>query len=646
MTISSDAASAGSLIAREWGHEANRPLEVNHSGAPGWSFSIGTVSSVMFSMPEHGEGYTLNVVPGGVLARARSYGGLIHAWQTLKQILRHDARALPAVHIRDWPDLDWRIYHVDLKGTRRNLATLHALLPRLAEFKINAVLMEYENGIRLDRHPDLAVPDALTKDEIREWVGAAQGYGITVIPLVQTLGHLQYVLDKPAYRHLQEKEGDPAEACVTNPATWALIQDFIDEIVELHPGAPLIHLGLDETFHVGTCPRCVAALGGRPRAGLYVEWVNRVCGHVLDRGLTPMIWGDVIASALEPDLLARLNRDAIYVDWGYTETGPLSPFLSKFKQGRFSREWLRRPEGEITGLPPLGFGGRSRLLEDLPQGDQDEVRRRAANPEYPRRFKTWTSLSRIAESFLKCGAVSGIRVSYHGCMAPRFITGQLNTISAADACRETGAHVLVGSSWSRGQSFAGVNAPPELDWYGIATLGEAGWGGLPQTELRAFDERFAFQFFGLPDGHIGDLFYLVERTTPRVDHVMDNYLPYVVAECAKLRPGVARNPDVFDLFAGVVETQILRQRAQFASLEMEYFYAIWERVPDAFRGRMAGDVRSVLKDIEAGRMRMLAMYSQTMPVSDAKEMIATQLDFARDSMLAMARKVMLLECDE
>jgi hypothetical protein len=263
----------------------------------------------------------------------------------------------------------------------------------------------------------------------------------------------------------------------------------------------------------------------------------------------------------------------------------------------------------------------------------------AANPDYPRKFTTWTSLAGMAQASLKCGAVSGIRVSFHGCMTPRFITAQLNTISAAEACRQNGARLLIGSSWSRGQSFAGVNAPPELDWYGIATLGEAGWGSLSQTELRAFDERFAFQFFGLEDGHIGDLFYLVERTSPRVDHVMDNYLPYVVTECAKMRSTVLRNLDRFDLFAGVVDLQILRQRAQFALLEMEYFYATWSRVPAAFKGRMAGDLRAVEQALVTGRASMREVYAKTMPEADAEELVATQLDYARDSMATMASKM-------
>lgn len=639
LRLSGPAAGLGLLVEREWRQEQDRSLAIQIMGEGGWSFAMGATPVVPADLPAHCEGYVLEVAAVGLRATASSRDGLLHAWQTLKQLFRQDRSRIPALRIRDWPDLDWRVYHIDLKGTRRTLENLHSILPQLAEFKINAVLVEYENDITLDRHPDLALPEALGKTEIRDWVEAARDYGITVIPLVQTLGHLQYVLDKPAYRHLQEKEGDPAEACVSNPDTWALIRDFMNEMLELHPGMPFIHVGLDETFHVGTCPRCVAALAGRPRATLYVEWVNRVCRYLVEKGVTPLVWGDVIASELDPALMAQLNRDAVYVDWGYTETGPLFPFLSQFKHGRFSREWLQRPEGEIAELPALGFGGRSRLLEDLPQADQDAARNMAANPEYPRKFKTWTSLAGMAQASLKCGAVSGIRVSFHGCMTPRFITAQLNTISAAEACRQNGARLLIGSSWSRGQSFAGVNAPPELDWYGIATLGEAGWGTLSQGELRAFDERFAFQFFGLEDGHIGDLFYLVERTTSRVDHVMDNYLPYVVTECAKMRSAVLRNLDRFDLFAGVVDLQILRQRAQFSLLEMEYFYATWSRVPTAFKGRMLGDIRAVKQDLEVGRERMHGVYAQTMPEADAKELVATQLDFARDSMVTLARNV-------
>ncbi len=628
------------ILAREWPQEFLCKPDFLAGEAPGYGLSVGALGRPPLVVPQHPEAYALEITPGGIQACARSYTGLVHAWQTLKQIVRHNPRVLPCLHIIDQPQLDWRIYHLDFKGTRRCLANLHALLPRLAEFKINAVLAEYEDFIRLERHPDIARPDALSGSDIAAWIQAARDYGITVIPLVQTLGHLQYALAKPAYEGLQEKPGDPAEACPSNPDTWRLVSDFLDEIMPLHPDSPFINVGLDETFNLGTCPRCVAGLAGRPRKELYVDWLNRVCRHVVEQGRIPLVWGDIVLSGLDKELARRLNRDAVYFDWGYRETGALSPWMLGARGGpRLSREWLHRPNSELDGLASLKIGPGSRFFEDLPPEEQAEVKVLADNGQFPMKMKTGLGLRRLSEAGFKTGATSGIRVSFHGCMMPKFITGQLNTLQWAAASKQYGARMLVGSSWSRGGTFAGSNAHPELDWYGIATLADSGWATLTTGQLRDFDRRFAFQFFGLPDGAIGDLYFMCERTDSRVDHLMDNYLSQVLEESRKRLPDIRRNRDCFELFMRVVEAQILRFRAQFATLELEYFYSTWERVPVDFRERIRRDIAAVVRETEVAREDLRKIYARTLIEPDAAELVATQLDFFKDIMQLAAKKV-------
>lgn len=621
------------ILPAEWAAEFGAAPAIQSGSAPGFYFTIGRPAPAEYPAADHPERYVLDVTEQGIRAHAESAAGLFHAWQTLKQILRSDATRIPGLRIDDQPDLRWRVYHLDLKGTRRTLANLKAILPSLAEAKVNAVLAEYEDYVRLDRHPSLAVPQALSKAEVREWIDLARDYNITVIPLVQTLGHLQYALSKPAYAHLQEKPGDPAEACSNHPETWPLIRDFLDEMMDLHAGLPFFHVGLDETFHIGTCPRCRAALQGQPPLALYVQWVNRCCEYVKQRGFAPLVWGDIVSNHQGDPWIDRLNRDAVYVDWGYQHTGPLSTGLIALNRG-VSREWLKRPNGEINQLPAVGPC--RKYYEDLTPAEQARVKPLVDNPEFPRKFKTDIPAQLMVQAGLKFGLVSGIRVSFHGAIAPRFILGQLNTLQAALICKKYRSDWVMGSSWSRGHSLAGMNAHPELDWYGIATLGAAGWSNLTHADLRDFDVRFGFQFFGLPDGQIGDLFFLFERTSPRVDHTSINYLPHIEAALAALAPQVKRNAARFKLFQTVCAVMGLRNKAQFASLEMEYFYALWDRVPPAFKARMKQDIEALVAEIGPVQARAAEWYAQTIIAEDARELAATQLDFFRDQMWAMA----------
>ena len=638
LRLTAAAAPLAALVAGEWPVAEAAPTVVPH-GLPGeFGFTLGAGGASLAAAPGGAEGYRLAITGEGLRATANSYAGLVYAWQTLKQLLRQSPAALPALQLADYPDLAWRAYHLDLKGTRRTRERLYAILPLLAECKLNALLVEYEDYLRLDRHPDLALPEALSKAEWADWIAAAGRYGLQIIPLVQTLGHWQYVLNQPAYAHLRERADNTAEGCSTHPGTWELARDFLDEIIELHPHAPFIHIGMDETFLIGTCPRCREARGTRSRTDFYVDYFNRVVAHVRGKGLTPMAWGDMIISDLSDAVVARLDPGVVLVDWGYGTTGPDTPSLH-YQGGRVSRRWLRRPNGDATQVPAIPFRPGTRCYEELDDATRAYLAPHIKRPDTPRQFYSHPGTSLLRERGLRVFGVSGVRVSSHGGALPDFMLGQLNTLDWAATLKQHGGEGIIASSWARGHSFAGENAHPEMDWYGIATLGESAWGPLGTHELQDFDARFAATFFGLPDGHFGDLLYLVDRTSPRADHVFTNYLEHIAAELPPMMAAATRNRDVLELFGALVDVLRLRMRGQFALLEIEYFYACWQGVPPEFRARIGADIAKLLADMAAQRAPLTALCARTLTARDAAEMVANQLDFVRDGVTLFRDRV-------
>ena len=229
-------------------------------------------------------------------------------------------------------------------------------------------------------------------------------------------------------------------------------------------------------------------------------------------------------------------------------------------------------------------------------------------------------------------AVSGVRVSYHGYVAPRFITGQLNTVMWARKAKECGALGVIASSWARGTSLTSLNAHPEYDWYGLATLSDATWSDLSMAGLRDFDERFAWQFYGLPDGEIGDLLYLFERSAHRADPSAADYMEYVAQAAERLLPDVTRNRDRFELFQAAVRVRQLRRRLQFGLLEIEYFYPVWDGVPPDFKARIRRDIDSALADVAQARPALEELYARSIIRADAGELVRTQFDFLCDDL--------------
>jgi len=636
INISADAEALVDIITREWRSETGQEISNTPALGNAYSFSMGCGGELSGPINAHSEAYRLEVNENGILAGANTYAGLVYAWQTLKQVLRHDTNHIPCMRIHDWPNLRWRIYHLDLKATRRRLSNLHEILPKLSELKINAVLVEYEDYILLERHPELAITGALTKEEIRPWIAAAADHGIAVIPLVQTLGHWQYILGRPEYAHLQEKPGDTTTACPSQEETWTLATDFLDEIIELHREAPFIHAGLDECFHLGVCDKCQKRLNGRKPAYLFAQWSNRITDYILERGSQVMMWSDVVQT-LDTETMLEMSKEAYHVGdvGGYVTGSPLHTQVGLWGKTFISREWLRRPEGQISDVHPINFIPPYEILEDLPEEQFKLAKPYVDNPEYPKKLRADVAMAWRRDMDMKNGGVSGIRVSYHGCIAPMFIHGQLNTLAWANLCKHNDATFLIGSSWARGHSFARINAHPELDWYGIATLGDACWGSLTENELRDFDERFAFQFFGLPDGHIGDLYYLFDRSHPRAHDTMENYYEYIVAECGKSMPIATRNKPCLNLFAEMADLQVLRMKTQTTLLEMEYFYANKEGVPQAFKERMLKDITDASEETDRRKSHLEGIYKETLIDADSTELAAAQLHFFRDAMMSM-----------
>lgn len=633
--LSKSAQALVKIIEAEWEAETSGKVSVAIMAEEGFCFAIGD-GGTAGAVEKQPEAYCLEITPKGVIAHADSYVGLVYAWQTLKQILRHNIEELPCLKVSDWPDLRWRIYHVDLKATRRRLSNLYDILGQLSELKVNAVLVEYEDYIHLERHPELAVADAPTKDQLKAWVAAAADYGVAVVPLVQTLAHWQYILGREEFAHLQEEPGDTTTACPSQALTWTLASDFLDEMMEIHPDAPFIHVGLDETLHLGKCPACKEKLNGRPPIAMFTDWANRICSYVLEHGHKPMMWADMIES-LDPSMGQCLNRETTYVDWGYMHSGPAHPYVNVHRKQYISKQWLQRPEGEINGIRCLNLMNLPDFYEDLPEDKRAALKAYLDNPEYPKKLRTDIRLAWLRELGLKRGAVTGIRVSYHGCIAPLFIHGQLNTLTWAQSCKELGAEVIIGSSWARGHSFAGANAHPELDWYGIATLGDSAWGSLQPDELRAFDERFAFQFFGLDDGHIGDLYYLFQKSNPRAHDVMDSFFGYISEDCQRMIAKAKRNKDRLTLLGELAALQVHRLKAQSLLLEMEYFYANLHAMPAKFKQRIVTEVAATETELTQRAAGMENIYKQTLIDADAKELAAAQVNFWKDIMVAMKK---------
>jgi hypothetical protein len=83
-----------------------------------------------------------------------------------------------------------KIYHLDLKVTMYRKDYLKKWFKKMKENGFDGVVAEIDNKLVFPSHPDFAAPDALPADEWTELVRFGKEIGLTVYPLLQTLGHI------------------------------------------------------------------------------------------------------------------------------------------------------------------------------------------------------------------------------------------------------------------------------------------------------------------------------------------------------------------------------------------------------------------------------------------------------------------------
>lgn len=266
------------------------------------------------------EGYELRVTPRAVEVAARDEAGLFYGVMTLRQ-LAAGRRDLPCVSIRDWPELSLRGVHYDLKGLMPTFDALMRSLDGLARFKLNCILLEYEDKFPWSEQTGLASPLALSQRQLRRFLEAARARHIRVIPLIQSLGHAEMVLQHRRYARLREVNDNYYQYCPSRAESAELVKRLIDEVLAYHPDEPLFHVGADEAWLLGTCPQCERAAAKVGKNGLYLQHMEPIWRHVLAQGKQPVMWDDMLRHFSEEEL-ERVPREVALMYWLYNRFEP------------------------------------------------------------------------------------------------------------------------------------------------------------------------------------------------------------------------------------------------------------------------------------------------------------------------------------
>jgi hexosaminidase len=108
-----------------------------------------------------------------------------------------------------------KIVHLDLKGAPPKPAYFEEIFPLLAKLGATGILMEYEDmfpyaGLSLENTP---AHNAYTPAAVTQINQLAKENHLEIIPLIQTFGHLEFLLKLPEHLHLREVPDQP-QVCI------------------------------------------------------------------------------------------------------------------------------------------------------------------------------------------------------------------------------------------------------------------------------------------------------------------------------------------------------------------------------------------------------------------------------------------------
>lgn len=188
------------------------------------------------------------------------------------------------------------------------------------------------------------------KSQIKEIVEIAQENDIEIIPCT---GPGDVTNSHP---ELAENPKNPIMYCPSNPRTYQILFDLLDEIISIF-NPRYIHIGHDEVVEIhrdakyikidqlGYCEKCRKRLPYE----LFAEDVNKIHQYLAKKGIGTMIWGDQLLNPLDfvgdyddacyghlvHPAVDLISKEVVICDWHYDNASEKYPSIDFFLKKGF-----------------------------------------------------------------------------------------------------------------------------------------------------------------------------------------------------------------------------------------------------------------------------------------------------------------------
>ncbi len=243
---------------------------------------------------------------GYVHIQSPSIRGLLYGIRTLMVKTRQNKSILYGI-IVDFPVMKERALHIDIGRKYYSCKWIKEKIREMSYLRLNTLQLHFSENEGFtfvsERHPEAMSEKHLSMKEILEIKEEARRYHITIIPSLDSPGHLAHALRTHPEWILKDREGHAAKGAldITNPDARAFVTDLLDEYAELFHDSPYFHIGGDEfidfeTF--GTYPQLAQfardELGIPDGEGIdaYIAYINEIADRLEKKGFVVRAWND------------------------------------------------------------------------------------------------------------------------------------------------------------------------------------------------------------------------------------------------------------------------------------------------------------------------------------------------------------------
>ncbi|XP_034414957.1 hexosaminidase D [Cyclopterus lumpus] len=209
-----------------------------------------------------------------------------------------------------WPK-GKKLVHLDLKGAPPRVEYLYRLIELFSQLGVDGLLVEYEDMFPYDGELKLlqaTAQPAYSREEVLSMQECAKSKGMEVVPLVQTFGHMEFVLKHRPMWSLRETAPCVGTLNPHREEGVRLVMEMLRQVVALHPGSNALHIGADEVFMLGEGEESKLWLAspGCTVEQLFLNHVTKVAQAIKEAWphMTIIMWDDMMRGMSQDTLKA------------------------------------------------------------------------------------------------------------------------------------------------------------------------------------------------------------------------------------------------------------------------------------------------------------------------------------------------------